>query len=244
MSHELYTIRLHGQGRLILAAAVAIVLAALPAPARASDAVAVVAVRRANLRPGPSAEGRPVARANRGDALPVVAEEDGWVLVRLPDGQRGWIRQDLVRLRSVAAARRRRTGRRAARDVPPPPRNARPARAGSSPVTQEYLEARELEGAGWIKLALGGTGIAGGLGFLYVGGLAESAGASGAGILALLGLAGLGGGGWLAYSGWQDIETAGERVRRGRAGFAFPPADRPLPDAPVPVPWVRWSWSF
>ena len=206
------------------------------APAAASEPVAEVTVSRANVRRGPSAGERRVGRASRGDGLPVIGEAEGWVRVRLPDGTLGWIRRDLVRLRPGRASGRR-DARAPRRPPAPASRRTRSVRGPGSPVTQEYLEAREREAGGWVKLVLGGTAAAAGLGSLYLASLMEEAGAGGAGLFLLAGLAGLAGGGGLAYWGWQDVEPSRSDVRRRRARL-------PGRAAPGPALGVGWSWEF
>lgn len=54
---------------------------------------------RTNIRNAPGPEGRVIAQMNTGARLPVIGGTNEWLLVRLFNGQRGWINRGTVRLR-------------------------------------------------------------------------------------------------------------------------------------------------
>jgi hypothetical protein len=69
---------------------------------RATAGALQIAVAQGNLREGPSRERKVVATLARGTPLLPERSEDGWMLVRTPQNQLGWVHRSLVRKLSDA----------------------------------------------------------------------------------------------------------------------------------------------
>jgi cell wall-associated NlpC family hydrolase len=63
--------------------------------------VAVVRVATAKLRSAPSESKRAIGLLDRGDSFAVVDQSRGWVKIRTESGRIGWVRSDLVRLKTA-----------------------------------------------------------------------------------------------------------------------------------------------
>lgn len=82
-----------------------------------------------NIRQQASVGSRVIGKATKGTVLGLVRERNGWSLALLPDGKRGWIRNDMVRHEPLAPKAKPKT----AAEPPPEPKLA------SSPDPQDSL---------------------------------------------------------------------------------------------------------
>lgn len=80
---------------------VAIALNLSAACAEAARRRAVVRVATAKLRSAPSEDKKTLALLDRGDAMSVVGRRSGWIKVETESGKTGWVRADLIRMRTV-----------------------------------------------------------------------------------------------------------------------------------------------
>lgn len=62
-----------------------------PAPQPVKNQMATVTVNGLNFRPGPSVNNEPIDVLNQGQTVEVLAEQDNWLRVKLPDGRIGWV---------------------------------------------------------------------------------------------------------------------------------------------------------
>jgi len=92
--------------RIAIALVAGILLLALPAPARAQEAVFRVIADRADVHTGPGFGYRVIHVAARGDVLEAIerATRDDWLRVQLADGTYGWVLGDEVQPMEVDAS--------------------------------------------------------------------------------------------------------------------------------------------
>lgn len=106
----------------------------------------IVLPTNVNIRNQASVGSRSIDKATKGTALGMVRERNGWYLVLLPSGRRGWIRADMVRHEPLnpAAAPPAEPAKASRTETPPPAPEPEPP----APEIDYAARAKELTGAG------------------------------------------------------------------------------------------------